>query len=297
MKTAAQIESKQRYLTRSLLFLVAFSAPVFEFSSGMLRAEETPLPPATHAEQETVGISPTPSLTVPFSVHAVGVWKGHEKRHVSPETHAGRGDTIWLDIINFEDWVNSLDKKPDDHEIKDLVLYLDHFPLLGVSPIYWYKWPPQYTAKGKDESSPIKYSVTTVGFPLVRNEGSKDAWSHVLNQPVLDRRVIVSAGFKSGEEIPSEVTPDKITGEDQQFDLTIIPMFRTLFGFVVILGALIAFFALSRYTDIIRDTAAPRRPDGQRPVQPGARPDGILVFSCHRFLFLSLDCYGRHEFA
>ena len=259
MKTVSQIESKQRSLTLSLLFLVAFSASAFEFSSGVLRAEATPVPSATPAAQ----ITPSPS--VPFSVHAVGVWKGREKRHVTPETHAGRGDTIWLDIINFEDWVNSLEKKPDDHEIKDLVLYLDHFPLLGVSPIYWYKWPPQYTAKGKDGSSPIKYSVTTVGFPLVRNENSKDAWSHVLNQPVLDRRVIVSAGFKSGEEIPSEVTPDKVTGEDQQFDLTIIPMFRTAFGFIVILGALIAFFALARYTDIIRDTAALRRPDGQRP--------------------------------
>jgi hypothetical protein len=63
----------------------------------------------------------------------------------------------------------------------------------------------------------------------------------VLNEPVLARRVIVSAGFKSGEEIPSEVTPDKVTGEDQQFYLTIIPPFRTAFGFIVILGALIVF--------------------------------------------------------
>jgi hypothetical protein len=256
---------KQRSLSLSLQFLVAFITFALPFSSGMLPAEETPVPSTTPAAQGAVGISPTPSPTVPFSVHAVGVWRGREKRHVTPETHAGRGDTIWLDIINFGDWVNSLDKKPDDHEIKDLVLYLDHFPLLGVSPIYWYKWPPQYTAKGKDGSSPIKYSVTTVGFPLVRNESSKEAWAHVLNQPVLDRRVIVSAGFKSGEEIPSEVTPDKVTGEDQQFTLTIIPMFRTACGFIVILGALIAFFTLARYTDIIRDTAASRRPDGQRP--------------------------------
>ncbi|HEU0209619.1 MAG TPA: hypothetical protein VFQ78_11655 [Candidatus Udaeobacter sp.] len=265
MKTTSQIESKRRYLTRSLLLLVTFSATAFEFSPGLLRAEETPVPSAVPAVQGAVGISPTPSAAIPFSVHAVGVWQGREKRHVTPKTRAGRGDTIWLDIINFEDWVNSLQKKPDDHEIRDLVLYLDHFPLLGVSPIYWYNWPAQYTAKGKDGSPPIKYSITTVGFPLVRNESSKEAWAHVLNQPVPDRRVIVSAGFKTGEEIPSEVTPDKVTGEDQQFDLTIIPMFRTAFGFIVIIGALIAFFALARYTDIIRDTAAPRRPDGQRP--------------------------------
>src|SRR5262249_9806726 len=138
MKTALQIESKQRSLTMSLLSLIAFSVSAFEFSSWELRAEETPVPSATPAAQTT------PSPVVPFSVHAVGVWEGREKRHVTPKTRAARGDTIWLDIINFEDWVNSLEKKPDDHEIKDLVLYLDHFPLLGVSPIYWYKWPPQY---------------------------------------------------------------------------------------------------------------------------------------------------------
>ena len=177
-----------------------------------------------------------------------------------------RGDQIWVDIINFKDWVNSLEKKPDNHEIKDLILYLDHFPLQGVSPIYSYDWiSNEWTGKGKDGSPPAEYKVTTVGFSLVRNDSSKPGWSHVLNQPVLNRRVIVSAGFSSGEEIPSELTLDKVTGEDQQFYLTIIPKFRTAFGLIVILGALIAFLALARYTHIIRDAAAPRRPDGQRP--------------------------------
>src|SRR6266566_7413790 len=162
-RTARELQAE----TAPLALLVAFLTLTFQFSSGTLQAEETPVPSATPSAQGAVGVSPTPSPTIPFSVHAVGVWRGREKRNVTPETHAGRGDTIWLDIINFGDWVSSLDKKPDDHDIKDLVLYLDHFPLLGVSPVYWYKWPPQYTAKGKDGSSPIKYSVMTVGFPLV----------------------------------------------------------------------------------------------------------------------------------
>ncbi len=51
MKTVSQIESKQRSLTLSLLFLVAFSASAFEFSSGVLRAEATPVPSATPAAQ------------------------------------------------------------------------------------------------------------------------------------------------------------------------------------------------------------------------------------------------------
>jgi hypothetical protein len=51
MKTASQIESKQRSLILSLPFLVAFSALALEFSSGVLRAEETPVPSATPAAQ------------------------------------------------------------------------------------------------------------------------------------------------------------------------------------------------------------------------------------------------------
>ena len=225
------------------------------------------MPSATPAATGTAGISPTRPHKRPCLLPYAG-WECTIGRNndTSNQTYVQRGDQIWVDIINFKDWVNSLEKKPDTHEIKDLILYLDHFPLQGVSPIYSYDWiPNQWTGKGKDGSPPVEYKVTTVGFSLVRNDSSKPGWSHVLNQPVLNRRVIVSAGFSSGEEIPSELTLDKVTGEDQQFYLTIIPKFRTAFGLIVILGALIAFLALARYTHIIRDAAAPRRPDGQRP--------------------------------
>jgi hypothetical protein len=116
---------------------------------------------------------------------------------------------------------------------------------------------------------PVEYTRTTVGFSLVRNDSSKPGWSHLLNQPVFNRKVIVSVGFPNGEEIDSWLNP-KVAETmnqptNQQFYLTIIPKFRTAFGFIVILGSLIAFFALARYTHIIRDPAAPRRPDGQRP--------------------------------
>jgi len=277
---------KQPRLNLRLLFLISFCGFVLRFPSTLIRGEETPIPaptPAaaatpvpftpkgvyseTPAAKDAIGTSPTASPTVPPSVRSVGVhnWKGGEQRHVY-ETYAQRGDTVWVDIVNFDEWVNSLEKKPDSHEIKDLILYLGHFALAGVSPIYSYRWiPDQWTAKGKDGSPPIRYTVTTVGFPLVHTDSSKPGWSRVLNQPVLNRRVIVSAGFSGGEEIPSELSLDKVTGEDQQFYLTIIPKIRTAFGLIVIVGALIAFFALARHTHIIRDAAAPRRPDGHRP--------------------------------
>src|SRR5438067_4995831 len=244
---------KQQRLNLCLSLLVSFCATLaLQFPSELLGAEETPVPsgkPGAKGAAED-----------PF-VRSVGGHKMNDEQRTANVIYAQRGDEIWVDIINFKDWVNSLgDKKPQNHEIKDLILYLDHFPLLGVSPIYSYD-KTEWTGK----VPPVEYIRTTVGFSLVRNDSSKPGWSHLLNQPVLNRKVIVSVGFPNGEEIDSWVNPKQVTEKDQQFYLTIIPKFRTAFGLIVILGALIAFLALARHTHIIRDAAAPRRPDGQRP--------------------------------
>jgi hypothetical protein len=256
---------KQQRLSLCFLSLIGFCGLVLRFPLAQIAAEETPKPSPTSAPTGAVGISPTPPPTEIPRVRWVGVHDRKEQRDGVWETYAQRGDKIWVDIVNFKDWVNKLEKKPDDHEWKDLILYLNHIPLDGVSPIYSYDTPNQWTEKGKDGSPPVEYTLTTVGFPLVRNDKSKTGWSHVLNQPVFKRRVIVSVGFPSGEEIPSDLTLDKVTGKDQQFYLTVIPPFRSAFGLIVILGALITFLALARYTHIIRDATAPRRPDGLRP--------------------------------
>jgi len=271
---------KQQRLSLSLPFLVGFCALAFQFPFDVLRAEETsipsatpaataalltstppPVPSATPAPKGAVGISPTPE---PSSVRWVGVHKWGEEQRGINDIYAQRGDDIWVDVINFKDWVKSLEekkKKPENSEVRDLILYLDHIPLKGVSPIYWHE--NTWSIGGVP---PVETTDTTVGFSLVRNEDSKLGWSHVLNQPVFTRKAIVSVGFANGEEMNSELTPDKNTGKkDQQFYLTVIPKFRTAFGLIVILGALIAFLALARHTHIIRDAAAPRRPDGQRP--------------------------------
>src|SRR6266436_1959681 len=241
---------KQQRPSLCLFFLVGFCGVVLCCPSVLVGAQETPTPSGTPAAK---GAAEHPS------VRAVGVHKWDEEQRTANVIYAQRGDEIWVDIINFKDWVNSLgDKKPQNHEIKDLILYLDHFPLLGISPIYWYEGQ-EFTNKS------VEYTRTTVGFSLVRNDSSKPGWSHLLNQPVLNRKVIVSVGFPNGEEIDSWVNPSQVTEKDQQFYLTIIPKFRTAFGLIVILGALITFLALARHTHIIRDAAAPRRPDGQRP--------------------------------
>ncbi len=169
--------------------------------------------------------------------------------------------------ISSSGWNRLGERLPKNHEIKDLILYLNHFPLPGVSPNYWHPFT-LWTAPGKDDKWPSQeYTVTTVGFSLVRNESSKTGWSHLLNQPVLERKVLVSVGFSNGEEISTDTT----TGEnesgalDQRLFLTVIPHYRAAFGLLVILTALVAFLVLARRTHIIRDGAAPRRPDGLRP--------------------------------
>jgi len=303
---------KQQRLSLSLPFLVSFCALAFQFPFDVLRAEETPIPSATPAAtaalltstpppvssatpapKGAVGISPTPE---PPSVRWVGVHKWGEEQRGINDIYAQRGDDIWVDVINFKDWVKSLEeekKKPENSDVRDLILYLDHIPLKGVSPIYWHE--NTWSIGGVP---PVETTDTTIGFSLVRNEDSKLGWSHVLNQPVFTRKAIVSVGFVNGEEMNSELTPDKNTGKkDQQFYLTVIPKFRTAFGLIVILGALLAFLGLARHTHIIRDAAAPRRPDGQRPYSLARGQMAFWFFSRHRLLFLPLDCNGRNGYA
>lgn len=257
----SKIVMKQQRLSLSYPVLISLCALAFEFWPAAVRAQETPVLSATPVARAAAEVSPTPTPTPePPAVRWVGVHNRAEEQRGVNVTYAQRGDVIWVDIINFKEWVDSLrDRKPPNHDVKDLILYLNHIPLNGVSPIYWHEteWEIAPSAKTTD---------TTVGFSLVRNENSKPGWSHLLNEPVFVRQAIVSVGFENGEEMKSELAHDKKTGKkDQQFYLTIIPKFRTALGLIVILLALIAFLALARYTHIIRDVAAPRRPDGLRP--------------------------------
>jgi hypothetical protein len=275
--------------------------------------------------------TPTPE---PPAVRWVGVYDSGGEKRKALKAYAGRGDEIWVDVINFKDWRESLkDEKSEKLNLRDLILYLNHVPLKGVHPFYWYETDWEIAPS-------VKTTATTFGFSLVRNEDSKPAWSHLLNKPGFNRKVVVSVGFENGQEIRTELTPDETSNlkdlqderesilsssdlslsdkhalevidqklevettpknlkalqdrresilsssdlsssdkqklkdiyqkldrlRDQRFYLTIIPKFSTAIGLTVILGALIAFLALARYTNIIRDPAAARRPDGRRP--------------------------------
>lgn len=285
-----------------LFLLISFCVLMFQLSCGSLTAEETPVPSATPASSTTGAAVvssapwPTPTLTPePPAVRWVGVHDSNgEKRKVN-KAYAGRGDEIWVDVINFDHWVKEKKLSPENHQIRDLMLYLNHVPLQGVHPFYWYETDWEIAPS-------LKTTATTLGFSLVRNEESKSGWSHLLNRPGFNRKMVVSVGFEDAGEVHSQLSPDeakrtnkrleelqkkrastsasdkpaleKIAGQeqaerdrllDQEFYLTVIPKFSTGIGLTVILSALLVFLALARYTHIIRDPAAPRRPDGKRP--------------------------------
>lgn len=231
---------------------------------------QTPAPSATVSSSATfapaAGALATPAELHP-AVRAAGIRGAIENRDRNA-VYVQRGDEIWVEVRNFRGWLGSLgDRLPKDHEVKDLILYLDHFPLYGVSPSYSYEYKQATPTSPDGKWQSQEFVVTTIGFSLVRNDDSKTGWSHLLNRPVFQRKVLVSVGFPNGEEIDTEMTPDgkKPSAKDQQVFLTVIPQYRTAFGLLVILSALIAFLGLARRTHIIRDGSAPRRPDGLRP--------------------------------
>ena len=237
---------------------------MFQLSCGSLTAEETPVPSATPASSTTGAAVvssapwPTPTLTPePPAVRWVGVHDSNgEKRKVN-KAYAGRGDEIWVDVINFDHWVKEKKLSPENHQIRDLMLYLNHVPLQGVHPFYWYETDWEIAPS-------LKTTATTLGFSLVRNEESKSGWSHLLNRPGFNRKMVVSVGFEDAGEVHSQLSPDeakrtnkrleelqkkrastsasdkpaleKIAGQeqaerdrllDQEFYLTVIPKFST----------------------------------------------------------------------
>src|SRR5207248_11598227 len=121
---------KQQRPNLRLFVLIGFCGLVLLAPVELMRAEETPVPSGTPA---TRGAAEHPS------VRAVGVHKWDEEQRPADVIYAQRGDEMWVDIITFRDWIDSLgDMKVQNHEVKDVVLYMHHFRFFAVSPISVY---------------------------------------------------------------------------------------------------------------------------------------------------------------
>lgn len=172
---------------------------------------------------------------------------------------AQRNDDVWVDAYGLDSWIDDLKQNKrvrEEDSVQTLILYLNHVPVPGTHSFAVFPY-----------ADANNIGLTCLGFTLAHNEQSRAAWLHLLNQPVLSRRVAVTVGFENGEEMDSYVDvvdAAENVPRNRQFLLTVIPN-RTAFGVAIIVAALFTFLWLARHTHIIRDAAAPRRPDGLRP--------------------------------
>jgi hypothetical protein len=181
----------------------------------------------------------------------------------TPACYAKLNDSIIIDVMDLQPWLDDLKKngKIKDETVADLVPFFNGVPLPGVHP--------ENPLRPADDAYQ-GHNTHHLRFTLARfdTDGSRKAWSSLLNQPVHARRVQVSVGFENGIEIPTWVdAADKHT--EYQFFLAVVPTVPVAIGAILIGGALVAFAFLARKTDIIRDTTAEKRPDGYYPISLG----------------------------
>ncbi|HWM23733.1 MAG TPA: hypothetical protein VNP98_02840 [Chthoniobacterales bacterium] len=225
-------------LTGAILFLTA---------SGMRGAEAPSPSPASPRYEESRGV---------FHVQNEGT---RNKNGPNEACTARRGDDICVWVYHLEAWLKDPDVKdrlPKDAQITDLVPFINDVPLKGIHPEQAWAYP--------DTDSEANPQVHYLRFALDRTETSKAAWTHILNRPVFTRPMELSVGFENGEQITTWVVPEA-ADPGNQFFFNVIPAVRFWLGVVVIVGAFLVFLYLARCTDIIRDTAAPLRPDKRWP--------------------------------
>ena len=220
------------------------------------------LSPVTAVPGVVAQASPTPFVqyedTGPYHV-------SNERRpSANPATDAciaRRDDVITIWVKHLKSWLNDPRYKeqfPKNAAVSDLIPYLDDVALKGIHPEQAWPEPPDTDSK---ENPQVHY----LRFTLSRTETSKDGWTQILNHPHFTKPMKVSVGFENGEQmLPTYVLPTAATSLNR-FIFTIIPPFRFWLGVVLILGAFAIFLYLARWTDIIRDTTAPLRPDKRWP--------------------------------
>lgn len=174
---------------------------------------------------------------------------------------AGLTDQIQINVLDLKQWMTATlaaDKRLASDTVSDLVPFFDGVPLPGIHPDNPNAQPkPSFGA----------HSYTTLRFTLVRNDSNKAVWTRLLNRPTWEGRPVeVSIGFENGDPMRFAVLKGGTTKWPQErFWLIVLPKLATVMGMVVILSALVLFFAMVQSTGIVRDSSAPPRPDGTSP--------------------------------
>jgi len=250
-----------------LLFVLVMSMTELEgFSQGT-----TSQPPSNQSGTASAvpagGGTPqgAPPVTSDSEVlRARNVWRDSYWDPKTPPCFVKLDDTIMIDVQDLDAWLQTMkaESKIKDQNIADLVPFFNGVALWGVHP--------ENPGSAIDTNFMVGHKVHHLRFTLNRfpAEESRTAWSRLLNEPVLNRRIRVSIGFENGVEMPTWVDTTDQRGAFQAF-LTIIPTWPSVLGGFIIGGALIIFLSLASRTDIVRDTTAPLRPDGRSPFSLG----------------------------
>jgi hypothetical protein len=252
-------------LTCSLLFLLTqlVSAQV-----ALVTPPPAPRSPVTSSAGAVASAASTPFPN--YSNTGVYHVQNEHRRSAHPETDpciARRDDVITIWVKHLKSWLNDpqyKDRFPKDAKISDLIPFIDDVPLKGIHPEQAWTNPPVWPNPPDTDSLEVP-QVHLLRFTLSRAETSKDAWTQILSHPQFTRPMKVSVGFENGEQMPTWVLPTADPTSLNRFTFTLIPPFRFWLGVVLILGAFIIFLHLARWTDIIRDTTAPLRPDKRWP--------------------------------
>ena len=242
-----------------LLFLFAGRAAV-----GADQAVVSPVLSPTPSPSGTGGAAKESATTFPrygdTGVYHVNNETRPSKNRQKDACVARRGDVVTIYVKHLKAWLNdprNQDRFPKDAKVTDLIPFLDDVPLTGIHP-------EQNWAEPADVDSVEIPQVHYLRFTLERTETSKEQWTRILNHPRFTKPMKVSVGFENGEEITTYVLPTAAKTENR-FIFTLIPPFRFWLGVEIILGAFIVVLSLARWTDIIRDTTAPLRPDKRWP--------------------------------
>jgi len=237
----------------ALYFLLA-SACLAQVPNQMPIRREPDLRPAAEARPPTETRLPANPLETQVETQVERV-RNATRGESNQICRAGLKDEIWVDVKNLNEWVAEVNRRArsarlPNREVRDLVPFFNGSPMNGVHPNY------------------VKYDeedhVSSLRFKLVRNKDSSEAWARIWEHPKFERRMGVSVGFPTGEEVPTLVVSDA-TDPRFQFDMLIVRKVRFWSGISLLLLAFGVFIWLARKTDIIRDTTGEKRPDNNWP--------------------------------
>lgn len=267
-----ELQAHRRFTIRRvvrLVVLIASFARVDAFAQGNLTQStsnqttgDNQLPAGgstTSAPQGAATVAPDPEV-----IRARKNLRDASWNTKTAPCYAQLNDTIMIDVQDLDEWLRAMkaEGKIKDQTTADLVPFFNGVALWGIHP--------ENPGAASEANFLPGHRAHHFRFTLNRfpADESRNAWSRLLNEPVHNRRIRVSIGFENGVEMPTWVDTTQSEGA-YQFFLTVIPTWPSAIGGLIIGGALIIFLLLASQTDIVRDSTAPLRPDGQSPFSLG----------------------------